>query len=58
MEKRGLAGATRAHDGEKLALRDVKRQIINSGDWFGAVAVEDLAEIFDTDVWFHVFVEM
>ena len=55
MEKRGLAGATWAHDGEKLALRDVKRQIINCGDWFGAVAVEDLAEVFDADVWFHVF---
>ena len=55
MEKRGLAGAAGAHDGEKLALRDVKRQIINCDDWFRRVAVEDLAEFFDADVWFHVF---
>ena len=53
MEKSGLAGAAWAHDNEKLALRDVKRQIINCGDWFGAVAVEDLTKIFDADVWFH-----
>ena len=58
MEKSGLAGATGAHDNEKLALRDVKRQIINCGDWLGTVAVEDFTEIFDADVWFHVFVEM
>ena len=53
MEKRGLAGAAGAHDCEKLALRDVERQIINCGDWFGTVAVEDLTKIFNADVWFH-----
>jgi len=58
MEKRGLAGTAGAHDGEKLALRDVERQIINCGDWFGAVAIEDFTKIFDADVWFHVFAEM
>ena len=53
MEKCSFAGAAWAHDGEKLALRDVERQIINCGDWFGAVAVEDLTKIFYADVWFH-----
>lgn len=53
MEKRGLAGAAWTHDGEKLALRDIKRQAVNGGDRFRRVAVEDLAEVFDADVWFH-----
>lgn len=53
MEKRGLAGATRAHDGEKLALRYVEGDVVNGGDGLRAVAVEDLAEIFDADVRFH-----
>ena len=57
MEKCSFAGAAWAHDGEKLALREVKRQIINCGDWFGTVAVEDFAKIFNADVWFHDIAE-
>ena len=53
MKKGGLAGAAGAHDGEKLALRDVERQAIDGGDGLRTVAVEDFAEIFDADVRFH-----
>ncbi len=53
MEKRRLAGAAGARDGEKLALRYVEREVVDGGNGFRTVAVEDLAEVFDADVRFH-----
>ncbi len=53
MEKRGLAGATGDHDGEKLALWYVEGDVIDGGDGLWPVAVEDLAEVFDADVRFQ-----